>query len=142
RGRLRRRLPARGRTVLASHCAHARVRHPVPHWSHGSHTHRRRRRRLGRSPFSKRLAEDLMALTQLKPEVEADPPQPHREGPLSIADEHRLSRRWRTLEDKDALARLVQAHLGLVIRIATEFRHSGPSMEDLIQEGNLGLTIA
>jgi RNA polymerase sigma-32 factor len=37
---------------------------------------------------------------------------------------------------------LVQAHLGLVIRIATEFRHSGPSMEDLIQEGNLGLTIA
>ena len=56
----------------------------------------------------------------------AAPTPPHREGPLSIAEEHRLSRRWRTLEDKDALARLVQAHLGLVIRIATEFRHSGP----------------
>jgi RNA polymerase sigma-32 factor len=86
-----------------------------------------------------------MALTKLKLlEVEpaAQPSQPHREGPLSIVEEHRLSRRWRTLEDKDALARLVQAHLGLVIRIATEFRHSGPSMEDLIQEGNLGLTIA
>ena len=65
-----------------------------------------------------------------------------REGPLSIVEEHRLSRRWRTLEDETALARLVQAHLGLVIRIAMEFRHSGPSMEDLIQEGNLGLTIA
>jgi RNA polymerase sigma-32 factor len=65
-----------------------------------------------------------------------------REGPLTITEENRLSRRWRTMEDPAALARLVQAHLGLVIRIATEFRHSGPSMEDLIQEGNLGLTIA
>ena len=63
-------------------------------------------------------------------------------GRLSIADEHRLSRRWRSLEDRAALARLVQAHLGLVIKIATEFRHSGPAMEDLIQEGNVGLTIA
>jgi RNA polymerase sigma-32 factor len=69
-------------------------------------------------------------------------PLPAREGPLSLLEEHRLSRRWRTLEDEAALARLVQTHLGLVIRIAMEFRHSGPSMEDLIQEGNLGLTIA
>jgi RNA polymerase sigma-32 factor len=69
-------------------------------------------------------------------------PLPAREGPLSLIEEHRLSRRWRTLEDETALARLVQTHLGLVIRIAMEFRHSGPSMEDLIQEGNLGLTIA
>jgi RNA polymerase sigma-32 factor len=91
-----------------------------------------------------------MALTKLKTEVVATSDAPaenadgtrRHEGPLSIAEEHRLSRRWRTLEDKDALAHLVQAHLGLVIRIATEFRHSGPSMEDLIQEGNLGLTIA
>ena len=84
-----------------------------------------------------------MALAQLKEEEEAAATAtPSREGPLSVAEEHRLSRRWRTLEDRDALARLVEAHLGLVIRIATEFRHSGPSMEDLIQEGNLGLTIA
>jgi RNA polymerase sigma-32 factor len=80
-----------------------------------------------------------MALTKLKTEPEPAPP---REGPLTVQEEHRLSRRWRTLEDPDALAQLVRAHLGLVIRIATEFRHSGPSMEDLIQEGNLGLTIA
>ncbi len=46
------------------------------------------------------------------------------------------------MEDRAALARLVQAHLGLVVKIATEFRHSGPALEDLIQEGNLGLTIA
>ncbi len=85
-----------------------------------------------------------MALTQLKTDAEPAAPLPirGREGPLTVSEEHRLSRRWRTLEDQDALARLVHAHLGLVIRIATEFRHSGPSMEDLIQEGNLGLTIA
>jgi RNA polymerase sigma-32 factor len=83
-----------------------------------------------------------MALTKLKTEGAAAAALPGREGPLSVTEEHRLSRRWRAFEDQDALARLVQTHLGLVIRIATEFRHSGPSMEDLIQEGNLGLTIA
>jgi RNA polymerase sigma-32 factor len=62
--------------------------------------------------------------------------------PLTVAEEHRLSRRWRAEEDPAALARLVQSHLGLVIRIATEFRYSGPAMDDLIQEGNVGLTIA
>jgi len=83
-----------------------------------------------------------MSLTTHTLEMEPALPLPPREGPLSVEEEHRLSRLWRTLEDESALARLVQAHLGLVIRIATEFRHSGPSMEDLIQEGNLGLTIA
>ena len=62
--------------------------------------------------------------------------------PLSLDEEHRLSHRWRTAGDPAALSRLVQSHLGLVVRIAMEFRHSGPSLEDLIQEGNLGLTIA
>ena len=62
--------------------------------------------------------------------------------PLSLEEECRLSRRWQTVEDRDALERLVEAHLGLVISIARDFRSSGPSMEDLIQEGNLGLTIA
>lgn len=65
-----------------------------------------------------------------------------REGPLTLEEEHLLARRWSALGDKKALARLVNAHLGLVIRIAMEFRHSGPALEDLIQEGNLGLTIA
>jgi len=89
------------------------------------------------------------ALEELRPETTVVPTTvvlpsalPAREGPLSVEDEHRLSYAWRTLGDEAALARMVQAHLGLVIRIAMEFRHSGPSMEDLIQEGNLGLTIA
>jgi RNA polymerase sigma-32 factor len=68
--------------------------------------------------------------------------KPLREGPLSQEEEHRLAKLWLENGDAKALGRLVAAHLGLVIRIALEFRHSGPSMEDLIQEGNLGLTIA
>jgi RNA polymerase sigma-32 factor len=61
---------------------------------------------------------------------------------LSIEAERELSRRWQAASDTRALADLVNAHLGLVIKIATEFRNSGPSMEDLIQEGHVGLTIA
>src|SRR5215471_14384745 len=88
-----------------------------------------------------------MGLTRLRTVKSNEPSSekpavPGREGPLSISEERRLARRWRTLNDEKALARLVSAHLGLVIRIAMEFRHSGPAMEDLIQEGNLGLTIA
>jgi RNA polymerase sigma-32 factor len=61
---------------------------------------------------------------------------------LSPEEEQELSRRWMQKSDKKALAQLIHAHLGLVIKIATEFRNSGPSMEDLIQEGHVGLTIA
>jgi RNA polymerase sigma-32 factor len=68
--------------------------------------------------------------------------KPGREGPLAPEEERRLARLWRVNADEKALARLVAAHLGLVIKIAMEFRHSGPALEDLIQEGNLGLTIA
>jgi len=85
---------------------------------------------------------ELIPRSEPSPAVAPAPSLPTREGPLSVEDEHRLSHSWRTLGDEAALARMVQAHLGLVIRIAMEFRHSGPSMEDLIQEGNLGLTIA
>jgi RNA polymerase sigma-32 factor len=61
---------------------------------------------------------------------------------LSPTEEHELSRAWQTQGDTRALATLIHAHLGLVIKIATEFRNSGPSMDDLIQEGHVGLTIA
>src|SRR5687768_10401365 len=65
-----------------------------------------------------------------------------REGPLAPDEERLLARAWLADKDEKALGRLVAAHLGLVIKIALEFRHSGPALEDLIQEGNLGLTIA
>ena len=68
--------------------------------------------------------------------------KPRREGPLSLEQERALAASWIADKSEAALARLISAHLGLVIKIALEFRHSGPAMEDLIQEGNLGLTIA
>jgi RNA polymerase sigma-32 factor len=84
-----------------------------------------------------------MALARARTEEKDAPPRkPGREGPLTQDEERRLARLWRVNADEKALGRLISAHLGLVIRIALEFRHSGPSMEDLIQEGNLGLTIA
>jgi RNA polymerase sigma-32 factor len=82
-----------------------------------------------------------MALTRTK-QPARESTRPPREGPLSQDEERRLAGAWIADKDEKALGRLVAAHLGLVIKIALEFRHSGPSMEDLIQEGNLGLTIA
>jgi RNA polymerase sigma-32 factor len=61
---------------------------------------------------------------------------------LTPDEEQELSQRWQQQGDTRALGSLIHAHLGLVIKIATEFRNSGPSMEDLIQEGHVGLTIA
>ena len=75
-------------------------------------------------------------------QTDRTPSKPHREGPLSLDEERRLAAAWINDKSEAALARLISAHLGLVIKIALEFRHSGPAMEDLIQEGNLGLTIA
>jgi RNA polymerase sigma-32 factor len=61
---------------------------------------------------------------------------------LDPAEEIHLCRRWRSAQDTAALARLVETHLGLVQRIASEFRNTGPEREDLVQEGHLGLVIA
>src|SRR5438093_8307575 len=58
---------------------------------------------------------------------------------MDPAEEIRLCRRWLNASDASALMALVEAHLGLVQRIANEFRHSGPEREDLVQEGHLGL---
>jgi len=61
---------------------------------------------------------------------------------LSVTEEQHLANRWRAHSDTRALERLIKTHLWLVVRIAMEFRRPGLSMEDLIQEGNTGLTIA
>jgi RNA polymerase sigma-32 factor len=62
--------------------------------------------------------------------------------PMPVQEEHRLSDRWREHEDTNALGRLVEAHVGLVLSIATQYRRSRDAIEDLIQEGYVGLTIA
>ncbi len=57
---------------------------------------------------------------------------------LKPDEERRLAERWR---DGDAKAgqRLIEASLPFVITIATEYRRWGVPLEDLIQQGNLGL---
>ncbi len=58
--------------------------------------------------------------------------------PLSAMEERRLAHRWRD-GDQDAGRRLVEASLPFVITIASEYRRWGIPLEDLIQQGNLGL---
>ncbi len=79
---------------------------------------------------------------QPKRRQEPRPEVPGRIGLLTVEEEQNLARRWRTCGDRQALTRLVQAHLGFVVRIAWTFRYGGSSMDDLIQEGNIGLSLA
>ncbi len=50
-----------------------------------------------------------------------------------------LGRRWRDEKDQTAVNELVESHVRLVVRIASGFRGYGLPVNDLIQEGNLGL---
>jgi RNA polymerase sigma factor (sigma-70 family) len=58
---------------------------------------------------------------------------------LTPDDERQLGRRVQQHGDEDALARLVQANLRVVVHYAKRFRHLGVPLLDLIHEGNLGL---
>lgn len=58
--------------------------------------------------------------------------------PLSAEEEHTLALRWRA-GDARAGERLVASSLPFVITIAAEYRRWGTPLEDLIQQGNLGL---
>jgi RNA polymerase sigma-32 factor len=68
-----------------------------------------------------RYRHDLRDVAQLDPETERD-----------------LARRW-AAGDAEAGRRLVEASLPFVIRIAKEYRRWGVPLDDLIQQGNLGL---
>jgi len=57
---------------------------------------------------------------------------------LTAAEEQALARSI-AAGDTDARARLIQANLKLVVKIARDYMGKGLSMEDLIGEGNLGL---
>ncbi len=58
--------------------------------------------------------------------------------PLDRASEAALARLWRS-GDKRAGERLVTACLPFVVSIAVEYRRWGVPIEDLVQQGNLGL---
>jgi RNA polymerase primary sigma factor len=57
---------------------------------------------------------------------------------LTPSGEHRLVEERENGHDS-AWCALVEANLRLVIKIAREYRSAGPSLEDLISEGNIGL---
>ncbi|MBX3250458.1 MAG: sigma-70 family RNA polymerase sigma factor [Myxococcales bacterium] len=58
--------------------------------------------------------------------------------PLPAERELELARRWRE-GDERAGGAIVEASLPFVIRVAREYRRWGVPLEDLIQQGNLGL---
>jgi RNA polymerase sigma-32 factor len=58
--------------------------------------------------------------------------------PLSVEHERELARAYRA-GDRQAGEQLIAACLPFVIRIAVEYRRWGVALEDLVQQGNLGL---
>ncbi|MCB1464550.1 MAG: RNA polymerase factor sigma-32 [Nitratireductor sp.] len=58
---------------------------------------------------------------------------------LEREEEYDLAVRWAQDKDQEALHRLTSAHMRLVISVAARFRRYGLMMNDLIQEGHIGL---
>jgi RNA polymerase sigma-32 factor len=58
---------------------------------------------------------------------------------LTLEDEQRLARKFRSGDDVEAARQLVLSHLRLVVAIARGYMGYGLPQADLIQEGNVGL---
>jgi RNA polymerase sigma-32 factor len=58
---------------------------------------------------------------------------------LDASTEHDLAARWRDHRDEAALHRLINAYGRLAVSVAARFRRYGLPLDDLIQQGNLGL---
>jgi RNA polymerase sigma-32 factor len=59
--------------------------------------------------------------------------------PLDLATEQALARRWQKRGDASAAHALVESHLRFVVKIARGYRGYGLRVEDLVEEGNIGL---
>lgn len=62
--------------------------------------------------------------------------------PITRKEEIELGRRAREENDPEARDKLVQSNLRFVISIAKRYQHNGVGLEELIQEGNLGMVKA
>ena len=60
-------------------------------------------------------------------------------GVLTREEEHDLTTRFWKTRDRRLSDRIVVANLRLVKKIAFEYRNAGANLDDLVQEGNLGL---
>ena len=58
---------------------------------------------------------------------------------LDRDEEHELAVLWKEKRDQEALHKIATAHMRLVISMAAKFRNFGLPMNDLIQEGHVGL---
>lgn len=58
---------------------------------------------------------------------------------LEREEEHELAIQWRDQHDQQALHKITMAHMRLVISMAAKFKNFGLPMNDLIQEGHVGL---
>ena len=61
---------------------------------------------------------------------------------LSVEEEQFWAKKLYHEKDLEAAHRLITGNLRFVVKIATEYRHYGMKMIDLIQEGNIGLMMA
>lgn len=61
---------------------------------------------------------------------------------LKRDEEHALAIRYRVYNDLAAAHSLVTSNLRFVVKVAGEYRRLGLKMQDLIQEGNIGLMMA
>ena len=58
---------------------------------------------------------------------------------LEEKHELNLANKWKNKNDENALHELIQAHIRLVVSYAVKYKNYGLSLNDLIQEGNIGL---
>lgn len=58
---------------------------------------------------------------------------------LTREEEQELAGRWRQHNDQQAMNKIVIAHMRLVISMASRFRSYGLPLQDVIQEGHIGL---
>jgi RNA polymerase sigma-32 factor len=72
------------------------------------------------------------------PHAQAPIAKPAGAAPLTTEDERELASRW-TAGDRAAGQRLVEAFAPFVRRVALRYRRAGVSLEDLVQEGSIGL---